>query len=161
MIMRIKNWYILIVVLIFCSCDTFIIKKENRNDIKKEERLKLTTSEIEEYPLFENCELVSRHQYKTCFETTISDHILKCNLNQNIAIKSSLKDTLWVEIRITNEGILEIEKLRTPNHQETKNQELQDWLDDCFSSLPSLEPAHTLGTPVSTKFDIPLVFSPQ
>ncbi len=155
--MRYRFWYIVALVFVLFSCDTSIFKKENKEDIIKERLDKLTWNEVEQPPLFEVCKKRPENELEACFQNTITEHFYNHLLKQNIKIHTSVSDTIWIPLIITKNGIIRIEDLEIPDLLSSEISDLRTILENGVDSLPEVAPAHTRGTPVTTKYRLPLV----
>ena len=75
--MKIKSVIgLLILSLFFCSCENFETKKISSETFVKDEIKSINWRDVDQYPIFKNCELVSnKEQQKSCFESTLSSYI--------------------------------------------------------------------------------------
>ena len=75
--MKIKSVIgLLILSLFFYSCEYFETKKISSETFVKDEIKSINWRDVDQYPIFKNCELVSnKEQQKSCFESTLSSYI--------------------------------------------------------------------------------------
>ncbi len=151
------NWYISLLIFYLFSCDSFVLKKENKDQIVKEELDKVNLNEVEQPPLFGACRWKEEEALVACFQNTITKHIQKTLSKNTFTVTESIHDTLWIPLLITKEGRIEIEDFTLPNIIATQIPELKSKLDESIRSLPKVKPAHTRSTPVTTRYRLPLV----
>ncbi len=154
-----KIWHISLslLVIILCSCDNFVLKKENKDEIIKEGLNKLNWNEVEQPPLFKICEDKIEEKLELCFQNTITEHIHDYLSQQTITVKEVVNDTIWVPLLITKNGKINLEDFNLPSSIEEQIPELKDILEKSIASLPKVEPAHTRSTPVSARYRLPLI----
>ncbi len=152
-----KHWHIYIVIFTLLSCDNFVLKKENKEEIIKERLDKLNWNEVEQPPLFEVCKKKSEEELEQCFQNTISEHLYQHLLKQEITIKKSVNDTIWIPLLITKNSEIVIEDFELPDIIALEIPNLKDILEEGISTLPKVEAAHTRSTPVTARYKLPLV----
>ncbi|WP_109302420.1 hypothetical protein [Aquimarina sp. AU474] len=139
------------------SCDNFVLKKEHKEEIVKERLDKLNWSEVDQPPLFEICKRKSEEELESCFQKTITKHIHDHLSKQSISTKKPIQDTIWVPLLITKESVIIIEDFELPDIVISEIPNLKQILEEGIHSLPKVKPAHTRSTPVSARYQLPLV----
>ncbi|WP_025742377.1 hypothetical protein [Aquimarina pacifica] len=155
--MNTRNWYIGLFIFSLFSCDSFVLKKENKDKIVKEELDKLNRNEVEQPPLFRACRRKQEAELVACFQSTITNHIQNTLAKNTFTLTESIHDTLWIPLRITKEGTIQLEEFELPDIIKTQIPELKNKLEESIQALPKVKPAHTRGTPVTTQYKLPLV----
>ncbi len=154
-----SNWYIFVLIFTLYSCDYFIRKKENREDIFKTEWDKLSLNEVDEPPLFINCKDEPTEELRSCFRNTITKHLHNSLKEYTISTKEAIHDTIWIPLLITKEGKIFLENFKLPNILKTQLPDFRNLLEKSIHTLPEIKPAHTRSTPVTTRYKLPLVIS--
>ncbi len=144
-------------IFIMFSCDNFVLKKENKEEIIKEELKKLNRSEVEEPPLFESCKEKPDEALELCFQNTITKHFHDHLAKQTIKIKQPIDDTLWIPLLITKDGQIILEDFELPDIIKTEIPNLNEIFQKGIETLPKVEPAHTRSTPVTTRYKLPVI----
>ncbi len=136
-----------------------MLKKENKEEILKEEWNKLNQNEVEEPPLFEVCKNKTEEEQKKCFYSTISNHIQNHLANHTFIVKEAINDTVWVPLTITKDNEIVIEDFDIPDIITTQIPDFRNILKQGISTLPQIEAAHIRSTPTSAKYRLPIVIN--
>ncbi|GAA4275528.1 hypothetical protein [Aquimarina mytili] len=152
-----RVWHIGLLVFTMFSCDSFVLKKENKEEIIREELKKLNRNEVEEPPLFEICKETPEEELEQCFQHTITRHIQDHLATQIIKIKQPVDDTIWVPLLITKDGQVILEDFELTSILKIEIPNLKEILQKGIETLPKVEPAHTRSTPVTTRYKLPIV----
>ncbi|MEW7290069.1 hypothetical protein [Aquimarina sp. 2304DJ70-9] len=152
-----RKLYIGLLAFTLLSCDGFILKKENKEEIVKEGLDKLNWNEVEQPPLFEICKEKPEEELEQCFQNTITKHIQDYLAQYIIKIKQPVNDTIWVPLLITKDSKIILEDFELPSTIEIEIPNLKDTLAKGIETLPKIEPAHTRSTPVTARYKLPIV----
>lgn len=152
-----KLWYIFLLSITLLSCDSFVLKKEHKDKILKEEWDKLDQTQVEEPPLFEACKRKSGDELEVCFQNTITSHIRNYLTKHTLQVKEPINDTMLIPIVVTKKGNIILEDFNVPDVIESQISNLRNLLEQSINSLPEVKPAHTRGTPVTVRYKLPLV----
>ncbi len=155
--MRKRIWYIGLLAFALFSCDNFVLKKENKQQIIKEGLDKLNWNEVEQPPLFKACRDKQEEELERCFQNTITEHIHKHLTKIAVETSEAIHDTIWVPLLITKDSQILLEDFELPDIIQSEIPGLKDILEESISTLPKVEPAHTRGTPVTALYKLPLV----
>ena len=155
--MNYKNWIVFIFTLSVVSCAEIVPKKENKERIVEEEWQKISKTEVDEPPLFNNC--LTEEDAELCFQQTITNHIKNHLEAQNLQLNQSINDTIWVPILITKEGEIKLETINVPESISVQIDNFPALIKESLTSLPPLKPAHTRGTEVSVKYQLPIIIA--
>ena len=148
---------IYISIFVLCSCDNFVLKKENKEEIVKEELQKLNKNEVEQPPLFEACKNTPTKELEACFQKTITLHLHNYLMQHTLKATQSVHDTIWVPLLITKDAEIILEDFGLPETIESQIPDLKDIIEKGVKSLPKVEPAHTRSTPVNALYKLPIV----
>ncbi len=147
------------VVLVLCcySCKNFVLKKDQKEDILKEEWNNIDTHAVEEPPLFENCNTGIASELELCFQKTIIEHVQQVVSQRTIVVQDDVKDTLWLPIHIDKEGVITITDYTLPKVLEAQFPEFKEVLMTQMATLPKAKAAHSRGVSVATQYRLPIV----
>lgn len=145
-------------LLSLTSCDYFNVKKTSSEAILNEELKTFNWNEVDEYPIFKTCDSTnSKSEKERCFETTLGT-LMSNNLYANeIVVTKDLYDTIFLEFKIDEKGILEITKTEIDSLILAEIPEIENYLYKSIDSLPEIYPAIKRGQQVTTKFKMPLI----
>ncbi|MBP2831731.1 hypothetical protein J8281_05970 [Aquimarina sp. U1-2] len=152
-----RYWYVSVIIFICVSCDGFVFTKEHQEEIIKEGLDKLNWNQVEQPPLFESCKTASEEKLEQCFQQTITTHFYTFLSKQKLQIDTAVHDTIWIPLLITKKSKVVIEDFELPDTIASQIPNLKDILDKGLQSLPAVAPAHTRGTPVTARYQLPLV----
>ncbi len=144
-------------MFILYSCDNFVLKKESKEEIVKEELQKLNRNEVEQHPLFKNCEHKTEAELETCFQNTITTHLHNHLAKHTFELSQSVNDTIWVPLLITKDAEIILEDFTVSNAIKNQIPDLKEIIQQGIKTLPKVEPAHTRSTPVNTLYKLPIV----
>ncbi len=156
-IMNKRIVYTFLLALIIVSCDSFVLKKEKKEDIVEEKLDKLNWNEVDQHPLFEVCEEKTEEELELCFQNAITEHMHNHLVQQDLKIDQSINDTIWIPLLITKDSLIILEDFELPDIIVSEIPDLREILEQGISALPKVKPAHTRGTPVSARYRLPLV----
>ena len=155
--MNYKNWIFSMSAILIVSCGELFPKKENKESIVEEEWQKISKTEVDEPPLFNNC--LTEEDAELCFQQTISNHIKNYLETQNLQLNEAINDTIWVPILITKEGEIKPETIQIPEKISAQVDNFSTIIKEGLATLPPLKPAHTRGTEVSVKYRLPIIIA--
>ena len=152
-----RQWSVIILLVSLYSCDSFVLKKERKEDIVKEELQKLSTNTVEQPPLFRACRYTSPNELELCFQNTITKHIHEDLSKNPITVSEVVNDTLLVPIIINKDGTISLEEFTIPYTVLSQIPDLKQRLEESIATLPKVKPATTRSTPVTTQYTLPIV----
>ena len=138
------------------SCKYYNIEKLDKKEVLEKEVEAFKQENIEEYPLFENCEDEPRLSYRICFENTIVASIQDYLESQDILVSQIVEDTLMIPIQVTKEGEIRLGSYKAPKTIREQIPELNFYLEESLQSLPSVRPAHIKGVQVNSEYQLPV-----
>jgi len=105
------NWRVIWIGILFLgllSCDSFVLKKENKDDIVKDGLNKLNWHDVEQPPFFDSCKNTAEEELEICFQQTITQHIQEHLAKQSFSIDTAIEDPKTVKFyyRILNYPML-------------------------------------------------------
>ncbi|WP_290700595.1 hypothetical protein [Lacinutrix sp.] len=153
---------VFVFLLIICatSCDYFNAKKVASEDILKEELKTVDFNVVDTYPTFSYCDIFeTKAEKKTCFESTLSQHITSSLLNETIVVSQDITDTVVLEFQISETGELTIKHISLNKTTETEIPEIRNIISNSLNTLPQVFPAIKRNQPVKTEFMLPIVIA--
>ncbi len=146
-----------IVILALTSCNYFNVKKTTPEAILEEELKTFSWNEVDAYPAFSSCDstLIKREK-KTCFESTLSNHILEYLQQERIIVSQDVKDTVVITFEISEVGILNLSDIKISDLTEQEIPEITTKIEESLSDLPKIYPAIKRGQQVKTAFKLPI-----
>ncbi|MDG5490338.1 hypothetical protein [Psychroserpens sp. SPM9] len=153
-----NRFFLLILVLTWCSCDYFDKKKVYTEDILKEELQGFNWKDVDEYPSFESCESANdKALRKACFENTLRT-ILNKNLSEyQIVVSEEINDTVQLQITIDNQGQFFVDDIISNEMTKAQIPQLDSLLRKSLEGLPKISPAIKRSQHVKTKFVLPVI----
>lgn len=149
---------LLIISLLYISCDGLITQKKTSEEYMEEELKTINWNEVDTYPLFPDCdESEPKTKQQSCFETTLHNHLKGFISNQELVSSVSIQDTLLIHLSISKGSDFIITEISGDSLTFAALSELQNQLYESIRSLPKIAPALKRGIPVSTTFILPLV----
>ncbi|MDY8134813.1 hypothetical protein [Aquimarina sp. 2201CG5-10] len=155
--MKKRYWYTYLIIFTLCSCDHFVLKKENREDIVEKRWNELDKNDVDQPPLFKACQYKVPEELEQCFQNTITKHIHSYLMDHPIKVTESINDTIWVSLLITKEGIVKLEDFNSPDILGSQAPDFKNIIAESINTLPEIKPAHTRSTPTSARYKLPLV----
>lgn len=150
--------YLLLCMLILVSCKDFETKKISSDTFLKEELENIDMKALDEYPTFKSCDQEGNKKERlTCFENKIAQNFSHYLDTKILIVQDQMNDTVWVELSVTNEGEIKIEKTQIPELVQENIPDLGLWLHQSLDSLPQVYPAIKRGIPVRTTFKMPVL----
>ncbi|MBT4919077.1 MAG: hypothetical protein HON09_06375 [Flavobacteriaceae bacterium] len=156
--MKIKSVIVLLILsLFFCSCENFETKKISSETFVKDEIKSINWRDVDQYPIFKNCELVSnKEQQKSCFESTLSSYIyLSINVEETV-VTTDLNETLTIDFMVDKKGKLMITSMIIDSLISAQIPLMEKNIKKAIDSIQPIAPAYKRGIPVKTSFQLPL-----
>lgn len=146
--------------LILSSCQYFEKKKVYSEDIYKEELETINWNDVDQYPVFENCEsLAGKEERKHCFETTLTKHISTFFTDQTIIVSKEINDTIRIKLEIDKAGTIDVYTIEADSLTRAEIPKLDSLIQRNILSLPKIYPAIKRGQEVHTEFTLPIIIS--
>jgi len=154
-----KIWCLGLLCIALFSCDRFVLKKENKEELIKEKLDNFNWNYVDEPPMFQECRIKFVEELEECFQKNITAYLHTYLSKQEINIQKSLNDTVWIPLLIDKKGTVTLENLEIPTAIATEIPNLKQLLEKSIDSLPKLAPAHTRSTPVTVRYILPLIIN--
>lgn len=146
--------------LIFTSCNYFNVKKTSSEEILKDELYSFNWNDVDEFPTFASCDTSSTKQgRKSCFETTLANHILESLSQEKIVVSQDLNDTIIIEFKLSEKGMISILNMNIEDNTKSVLPNLEEQLLVSIDSLPKIFPAIKRGQQVTTQFKLPIIIN--
>lgn len=147
-------------VLLLVSCDYFENKKVKAEDIVTQELETMDWNAVDAYPSFSVCDAVSeKQQRKTCFESTILNHVNQYLSQQSIVVSEDVEDTISIKLQIDKLGKISILDINAKSETRRVIPKIDTLLYGSIKALPKIYPAVKRGQHVTTAFVLPVVVS--
>lgn len=144
------------------SCNWLSSKEKRTQKIAEKELLTIDWNEIDHYPLFKECDETSpKEVQKECFEEQVLRHISRAFEEQNFVFDTAFNDSVYVDFVVNRQGRFQVSEIERNAVLMERVPDLNRIINRGFSTIPHVEPALKRGTPVSTKFRIPISFDTQ
>ena len=149
---------ILALIFLLCGCQWLPSREKRTQKLVDQELASINWNEVDQFPLFEACdESVSKEEQRQCFERTLLMHFSMTLQDFEFQTEQSLKDTLFIDFLIDNQGTITILEIEENAAIRNENPEFEGIVSRSLKSLPRIQPALKRGIPVATQFRIPLV----
>jgi hypothetical protein len=146
-------FFLIFILMIFSSCESFFQKKIHSEDILHEQEKTIQWNEVDTFPIFEGCdELASKDEQRSCFEQYVSRQ-LSSKISSEFSYYKDFSDTLYLNFLINEQGVLTVEKIESM-HQ---NKLLDSLIRQSLAELPKLYPAQKRDIPVACRLRLPLI----
>lgn len=153
-----KQFYVILLVLIVSSCDYFNVKKTSSEAILKEELQAFDWDNVDAYPSFAQCDsLQLKEAQKVCFENTLYTEISTFLYSKIIVVTQDVNDTLILKLRVSKEGNISLLDAKMDSLTRIEIPELQKLILNSLDDLPKINAAIKRSQPVTTEFEMPLI----
>lgn len=153
-----KQFCIILLVLIASSCNYFNVKKSSPEAILKEDLKTFNWDDVDLYPSFSVCDsLMLKHEKKLCFESTLYAEISTYLHKQDIVVSQDINDTLLLKLSVAKQGEIALLEVKIDNLTRQEIPDLEDLLLKSLEQLPEIKSAVKMGQPVTTEFELPLI----
>lgn len=153
-----KQYCVILLVLILSSCDYFNVKKTSSEAILEEELQTFDWDNVDTYPSFSQCDsLQAKEEKRVCFESTVYAEISAFLQKQIIVVTQDVNDTLLLKLRVANTGEISLLDAKMDSLTRAEIPELEALLLKSLDTLPKINPAIKRSQPVTTEFELPLI----
>ncbi|WP_299224087.1 hypothetical protein [uncultured Aquimarina sp.] len=151
-----RVYYIFILIFTVYSCDNFVVKKDNQEEVLKEKWGEIDKNQVDKPPSFDAC-IDEPEESDICFQNIITKHIKTYLANHIISVKESINDTIWVPLLITKDKEIILEDFVVPEIIASQVDNFESILAESIKSLPSIKPAIVRSATVTTRYKLPIV----
>jgi len=154
-----NKWLIYLFCIIgFSSCRYFETEKISKETFLEEELKGITWNDIDQYPVFSDCEnILEKANQKTCFETTLTSRLYQAIPSEEIKVTDDINDTVKIYFSINNKAELSIVEIKMDSITKAHLPLLETWFLESINELSLNAPAYKRGIPVETNFVLPVV----
>ena len=153
------RWWCFFLSIFLVSCDFFLSREEQTQRLVNEELLTIDWNDVDQYPLFENCdETTSKTGQRECFQRTMLSYLNNAFKDLAYEVENDLADTLYIDLLIDEHGfitLLEVDEGNSIQQIPNFGKDVGDLLND----LTTVAPALKRGVPVSVRVRLPLVLN--
>jgi len=154
-----KQVFLILTVIFFCSCNYFETKKIDADTFYEEEIKTIDWGDVDAYPLFMGCDnITEKAESSDCFFNTLSASIYNSLESKNLITLKNVNEEIQVKITVFDTKKMEVDTITMDSITQAAFPQLESWLRESVSSLQVEVPALKRGVPVTTVFELPLVF---
>jgi|SRR5699024_4742275 len=155
-----RYYYFLILFCLLCSCQFFQMERQTSEYILQEELKTINWHEVDVYPIFSDCKALDQDEQPDCFIEILHQKIT--NSIQRYAYEYSKPDfkELKFTIQVDKENKLDfnMDTLTVGFESDESYQIFKNYIQEGLDSIQVIEPALKRGIPVTTKFELPVLF---
>ena len=146
-------------LLFLCgACELFTSKEQTRQQLVQQEIQSINWNDVDQYPLFKNCDETSEKEaQKLCFQTTLTDYLYNALSQNQIVVSTNLQDTITVTLVVRNDGSVALEEIEQTQVVAKHIPNIDKLITKALQNLPQIYPALKRGVQVSTKVKLPIV----
>ena len=157
-----KHFGYLFVVLLCTSCQFFETEKLNTETLYEEELKTIDWTEVDQYPVFANCESLSEKvAQKHCFEQSLATQIHQAIERRNMTTVHTLHDTIMLQLEVSKTATIRAQYIAVDSVLFSEIPMLKKWIHESVDSMKLVAPAYKRGIPVATYFALPIVFTSE
>lgn len=154
----IKTPFLILILLGLSSCQFFETEKIATETFLEDEIKSINWKDIDTYPIFKECEGISdKLETKSCFETTLSNHLYQTIKSDSIVVSTDLNETIIVDFMVSEKGELSITNMVIDSLLQSQLPFFESDVINGLDSLQPIAPAYKRGIPVKTTFKLPIV----
>lgn len=156
-----KYLYLLLLCCFMSSCEFFHMEERTASDVILEEELHtINWHEVDSYPVFNECNAVIDSERLACFTESLHTKVL--HGMQRFALTNELDSIVKLDLLITIDATKNLRfsaKLDSTAFSSLTNFALlKKYIQEGLDSLVVVEPAFKRGIPVTTEFELPIIF---
>ena len=144
--------------VLLVSCEFFMSKEERTQRMVNQELLAIDWDDVDQYPLFENCdESSSKLMQKSCFQENMLHYLGAAFNDINYQVEEELQDTVNIDLLIDEHGFITLLNIEQPATILEQLPNFQEDVGDRLNDLTTVAPALKRGVPVSVRVRLPLI----
>jgi hypothetical protein len=150
-----KNFlFIFLFIFLLSSCNLFKSNKVSSSDIK----VASSWSSIDEKPSFNECEDLDKKESFDCFESIVSESILKYISDEIIEINGEIDEEIKLVINVDKEGFFSLLSIDASDFVKNKIEGIEEIVENAVYNIPQALPAVKVNVEeyVNTKFELPI-----
>lgn len=148
-----KFKYLILVCILFSSCEFFNFKKKGNQQLID---TIVDFSKIDSSPFFLECKDKIDEDRLTCFRTTIHHKLSKNLAAHKIIIKDSIDEVLEVFLSIDSKGSIKLKDVYLSDNIKHQIPNIDSLLKVSVEKLPKIYPALKRSIPVTTQYRLPI-----
>lgn len=155
-----RSYFVFLFFLVVTSCEYLNVKKTSTEAILKEELQTFNWKDVDTYPSFLQCELVTlKQEREACFHRVLTLHISEFLQNESIVVKQDISDTIVLNFQVLETGVLKLLQVKIDSTTVVNIPEIESLLYKSLDSLPKIFPATKRGQQVKTEFTLPIIIA--
>ncbi|QZK89268.1 hypothetical protein K5V07_01685 [Flavobacterium sp. CHNK8] len=153
-----KPYYLLIVFLIFNSCQYFETPVPSEQELLEKELKSINWKEVDEYPSVVDCEKIEdKKQRQKCFFEVLTQLIQEKLSVDTLSILYPELDTIEVKVTIFPNATMQFEPQFPKDSIAYDKIKIDSILKVRLVDFPKINPAIKRGVPVKTQFVLPVI----
>ncbi|WP_144891275.1 hypothetical protein [Flavobacterium tiangeerense] len=153
-----KPYYLLIVFLIFNSCQYFETPVPSEQELLQKELKSINWKEVDEYPSVVDCEKIEdKKQRQKCFFEVLTQLIQEKLSVDTLSILYPELDTIEVKVTIFPNATMQFEPQFPKDSIAYDKIKIDSILKVRLVDFPKINPAIKRGVPVKTQFILPVI----
>ena len=153
-----KPYYLLIVFLIFHSCQYFETPVPSEQELLQKELKSINWKEVDEYPSVVDCEKIEdKKQRQKCFFEVLTQLIQEKLSVDTLSILYPELDTIEVKVTIFPNATMQFEPQFPKDSIAYDKIKIDSILKVRLVDFPKINPAIKRGVPVKTQFVLPVI----
>ena len=139
---------------IISSCNLFKSNKVPSSDIKSAS----SWSSNDEKPSFNECEDLDKNESFNCFESIVSESILKYISEEIIEVNGEIDEEINIVINVDKEGFFSLLSIDASDFVKNSIQGIDEIIENAVYNIPQALPAVKVNVEeyVNTKFELPI-----
>ncbi|NKI30734.1 hypothetical protein [Croceivirga thetidis] len=135
------------------------MSNQERTDRLVEEKMEeIDMNSVEQYPLFADCdETATKMEQERCFQNQLLNQLNQTFKDLSIQSEIDLSDTLWLDLKIDENGYTSVAHIFQNTKIETSIRGLKEKITRRLNDSIKIEPALKRGIPVGIKVRLPIV----
>ncbi|WP_394758008.1 hypothetical protein [Flavobacterium sp.] len=157
-----KKTAILLLVIVFQSCQYFEKNVPIKEDLLNQELKKINWNEVDDFPCTLQCDSIAdKVTRKQCFFDFMTNTIQDKLIQDSVKILFPKLDTIPVKVTVLANANVIFEPNLTKYNSDYDVQKLDSVLQLKLSNLPPVEPAIKRGIKVKTQFILPIILKSE
>lgn len=153
-----RQFCVILLVLLLCSCEYFNVKKTTPEAILEEDLKAINWEDVDVYPSFSECDsLIVKAEKKACFESTLYSEINEYLLQEKIVVTQNVHDTVFLHFRISKDGKTTLLEAKIDSAVTAQIPNIREILLNSLAQLPKIKSATKQGQPVTAEFELPVI----
>ncbi len=143
-----------ITFFIITSCDFFKSNKVPSSEIKSAS----SWSVNDEKPSFNECEDLDKNESFNCFESIVSESILKYISEEIIEVNGEIDEEINIVINVDKEGFFSLLSIDASDFVKNNIEGIEDIIENAIYNIPQALPAVKVNVEqyVNAKFELPI-----